>query len=78
MENQRVALNWKCFEIVQVVLAVVVPTGLASHPLITLKAELGKPKAFFKACLVVVIDVVPPISNCYTISGRNPSSVNPN
>ena len=69
-ENQRVELSWKCFEIVQMVKAVFMPSGLAGDRIVALKARLSKPMLFFKVCLIAAVDVIPPMDNSYAVNSR--------
>ena len=48
------------------------PTSPAGHPLIALKAELGKAVLLFKVSLIAAVDVIPPVDSFYAVnSGKS-------
>ena len=63
VEDKRIALNWECLKVSEMMLTVLKPSGPTGDPFVTLETELGKAVFPFKVALMTMVNMLPPIAH---------------
>jgi len=76
-EGKWIALNWERFEVGEVALTVLKPSGPTGDPFVALKTKLGKAVFPFQLALVATVNMFPPIANTDAVESKDFWSASP-
>ncbi|MCJ1427230.1 hypothetical protein MMC29_005133 [Sticta canariensis] len=70
-EDEWVALDRECLEVVEVVLTVLKPSGPIGDPFVALKTKLGRAVFLFQDALLAAVNMFPPISDIDAVKSKH-------